>query len=801
MSYTYIRPFSELSIDDIEIVGGKNASLGEMYRELSPKGIKVPNGFATTSDAYRKLLEHNELFTPISEALDALDESDTQALAKTGAQIRQWIVDAEFPEQFQQEIEQAYKELEAEYGENVDVAVRSSATAEDLPDASFAGQQETHLNISGIETLKKSCLQIFASLFTNRAISYRSHQGFDHMSVALSVGIQKMVRSDKAASGVMFTIDTETGFRDITLITAAWGLGENIVQGAVNPDEYYVFKPTLASGHYPIVKRQLGSKKMRMVYSNDPSSAEPVCNIDTLPEEQSQFCITDEDVIALAKMASTIEEHYSKKAGVSRPMDIEWAKDGISNELFIVQARPETVESGKSLHALENHILEESGTTIIEGKGIGSKIASGTVRIILDPANMHELQAGEVLVTDITDPDWEPVMKIASAIITNRGGRTCHAAILARELGIPAVIGTTTATEVLSTGDKVTVSCAEGDTGHVYEGILAHHINHIDIDSIPSPEKTKVMLNLANPEIAFETSMLPNSGVGLARMEFIINNNIKIHPNALLNFDSLNKEVQDQISPLIQGYESPKAYFVEKMAEGVSTIVSAFYPKQVIVRLSDFKSNEYASLIGGSLYEPHEENPMIGFRGAARYPSPDFSEAFALECASLRYVRETMGLNNMTIMIPFVRTVEEGQRVIDVMAKHGLVRGENGLKIFLMCEIPANVILAEQFLELCDGFSIGSNDLTQLTLGVDRDSNLLGNYDERNPAVLKLIEMAIDACQKAEKYVGICGQAASDFPEITEFLVKRGISSISLNPDSVVEMTQVIHEMEQSLKH
>jgi pyruvate,water dikinase len=798
--YKYIRTFSTLGIGDVELVGGKNASLGEMYQSLSAKGVQVPNGFATTSEAYYHFIEHNNLQEKIAGAVENLDIEDTEALAKTGAKIRRWILDAEFPKDFVKEIELAYKDLEEEYGSNADVAVRSSATAEDLPDASFAGQQETHLNITGTGELLHSCLQIFASLFTNRAISYRTHQGFDHMAVALSVGVQKMVRSDKASSGVMFTIDTETGFRDVVLITGSWGLGESVVQGTVNPDEYYVFKPTLASGHRPVLKRQLGSKASKMIYSSNPQAGHSTRTIESTPEERSTFCVSDDEVLELAKMAVIIEKHYSERAGRPMPMDIEWAKDGNTGELFIVQARPETVESGKGLHALENHVLDDHSDVITTGKSVGAKIGSGTVRVIMHPDQMHELKAGEVLVTDITDPDWEPVMKRASAIVTNRGGRTCHAAIIARELGIAAIVGTHNGSQLMKTGDEVTVSCAEGDTGYVYKGLLPHRIEKIDMESIPTPEHTKVMLNLANPEIAFETSMLPNSGVGLARMEFIINNSIKCHPNALLRFDTLPEKTKKEVAKLTAGYEDPSHYFVERLAEGIANIGAAFYPKRVILRLSDFKSNEYAALIGGDIFEPEEENPMLGFRGAARYPSEDFADAFALECKAIKEVREVMGLTNIAVMIPFVRTVEEGHRVVEIMAENGLVRGENGLELFLMCEIPANVILAEQFLEFCDGFSIGSNDLTQLTLGADRDSNMPGNYDERNEAVLKLIEMAIKACRKAGKYVGICGQAASDFPEITEFLVKHGIESISLNPDSVVEMTHVVHKMEQDLK-
>ncbi|OUR71354.1 pyruvate, water dikinase, partial [Methylophaga sp. 41_12_T18] len=604
---------------------------------------------------------------------------------------------------------------------------------------------------------------------------------------------------DKACSGVMFTLDTESGFRDVVLITAAWGLGENIVQGMVNPDEFYVFKPTLASGYRPILKRQLGNKKVKMIYAEGLSQLGSTRNIKVSREEQETFCLSDDEVLSLAKMAVIIEQHYSHKLGRPMPMDIEWAKDGDNNDLYIVQARPETVEAIKPLHALQNHILDGQSEILIQGKSIGSKVAAGNVRVIHEPNQMHLLKPGEVLVTDITDPDWEPVMKIAAAIITNRGGRTCHAAIIARELGIPAIVGTNHATQLLSSQTTVTVSCCQGDTGYVYRGRLPYHIEDIDTNDIAQPEYTQIMLNLANPEIAFETSRLPNAGVGLARMEFIINNSIRIHPNALLNYERLPVDLQQQITKLTAGYASPTEFYIQRLAEGIATIAAAFYPKPVIVRLSDFKSNEYAALIGGQLYEPVEENPMIGFRGASRYPSPAFADAFALECAAIDIVRNKMGLDNLAVMIPFVRTVSEGQRVVNKLAEHGIKRGEAGLKLYLMCEIPANVLLAEQFLELCDGFSIGSNDLTQLTLGVDRDSSILHNYDERNEAVLKLIEMAIAACQQADKYVGICGQAASDFPEITEFLVKQGIQSISLNPDSVVEMTKVVYDMEQSL--
>lgn len=800
MSYQYIRFFADISIGDVDSVGGKNASLGEMYSELNRQGVNIPNGFAITASAYRAFLDHNDLVKPITEALDALDVDDTNALAKTGEAIRSMIINGTMPEAIVEEIAQGYTQLESEYGDNVDVAVRSSATAEDLPDASFAGQQESHLNIKGVYNLLNSCRQIFASLFTNRAISYRVHQGFDHMSVALAIAVQKMVRSDKAASGVMFTIDTESGFRDIVFITGAWGLGENVVQGAVNPDEYYVFKPSINEDRQAIIKHQLGSKKLRMIYSeNQVGSTGAVENVAVPLEEQNKFCLTDDEVNSLAKTALIIEKHYSEKAGRPMPMDIEWAKDGDSGQLFVVQARPETVESTKSHNALENHVLEKRGETIIEGKSVGSKVASGPARVIINTSQMSELQPGEILVTDITDPDWEPVMKIAGAIVTNRGGRTCHAAIIARELGIAAIVSTNHATDLIKTGDLVTVSCADGDTGTVYKGELPHHVETIDIDSIPTPEHTGIMLNLANPEVAFKTSMLPNSGVGLARMEFIINNSIGVHPNALIEYDQLPANVQSKIAPRLAGYSSPIAFYKHKLSEGIATIAASFYPKKVVVRLSDFKSNEYANLIGGSIYEPTEENPMLGFRGATRYLSESFSEAFALECEALRYAREKMGLDNIVIMIPFARTVEETKQVIELMESHGLKRGEKGLQIYLMCEIPANVILADQFLELVDGFSIGSNDLTQLTLGADRDSSLLGHYDERNEAVLRMLEMAIAACKRAGKYVGICGQAPSDFPEITKFLVEHGVSTVSVNPDSVVEMAKVVADMESKL--
>ncbi len=787
----YVKRFAELGIKDVPLVGGKNASLGEMYQSLTGEGIKVPNGFATTADAYRLYIEHNGLHDKIAAELEKLDTRDVDALVIAGAKIRQWIMHGEMPEALATDIRAAYKEVEAEYGENTDVAVRSSATAEDLPTASFAGQQETYLNIRGTTNLLSTCKQVFASLFTDRAISYRVDKGFTHMDVALSIGVQKMVRSDLAASGVMFSIDTESGFPDVVFITAAYGLGENVVQGAVNPDEFYVFKPTLTEGKRPILKRQLGEKAIKMIYTSDPMAGMSTRNVRVRLEERRQFAIDDDEVLELARYAAAIERHYG------RPMDIEWAKDGNTGELFIVQARPETVKSMADVNVQEIFHLRSRGKVLTSGKSVGQKIATGKARVILEASHMNELQPGEVLVTDITDPDWEPVMKIASAIVTNRGGRTCHAAIIARELGIPAVVGTGDTTQCITTGQWVTVSCAEGDAGHVYEGIQEFDIERIELDTLKKPA-TKIMLNLGNPELAFEASRLPADGVGLARLEFIINNAIKVHPRALIEFNNLDEETQLQIEKITAGYPSPKEFFVERLAEGVGTIAAAFYPRPVIVRLSDFKSNEYAQLIGGSRFEPKEENPMIGFRGAYRYPSQDFAESFSLECQAMKTVRETMGLDNVALMVPFVRSVDEGTRVLEIMEKNGLKREDNGLKVYVMCEIPANALLADDFLKHFDGFSIGSNDLTQLTLGVDRDSGLVGGVDERNPAVLKLMEMAIDACKRHGKYVGICGQAPSDFPEITEWLVERGIESISLNPDSVLGMTQVVVEMEKS---
>ena len=796
--YKYIRRFRELGIDDVPLVGGKNASLGEMYQALTGKGVRVPNGFATTAQAFRDYLEHNSLKGRIGEALDALDVDDVDALATIGAQIRGWIVDAELPPQLTDEITAAYREMEAEYGTEADVAVRSSATAEDLPDASFAGQQETYLNIRGTEHLLRTCKRVLASLFTDRAIHYRVDKGFDHMSIALSIGVQKMVRSDIGASGVMFTLDTESGFRDVVMITAAYGLGENVVQGAVNPDEYLVFKRTLAQDKRPIIRRHLGEKAIKMIYAKDPVTAEATRNVKVRIEERRRFAISDDEVLELARYAVAIEQHYSALAGMPRPMDIEWARDGESGELFIVQARPETVHSIRTDAFQEIYTLPERGRVLSQGKAVGARIGAGRARIILEAAHMHDLKRGEVLVTDITDPDWEPVMKIASAIVTNRGGRVCHAAIVARELGIPAVVGAGDATHDIPEGQDVTVSCVEGDVGYVYEGKLPYSSERVDLGDLQRPS-TDIMLIVGNPVQALEFAAFPNDGVGLARLEFIINNSIGIHPRALLEHEALDEAVRREIADRTAGYASPRDYFIDRLAEGVGTIAAAFHPKPVIVRMSDFKSNEYAALLGGEGFEPDEENPMIGLRGASRYYSENFAECFALECAAMKKVREDMGLDNLELMIPFARTVEEVKRVMDIMARAGLKRGDNGLKIKVMCEIPANAVLAEAFLEHCDGFSIGSNDLTQLALGVDRDSGLLTGYDERNEAVTVLMEMAIRACKKAGKYVGICGQAPSDFPEITRWLVEQGIDSISLNPDSVLEMTQVVLEMEQEI--
>ncbi|MDO9582277.1 MAG: phosphoenolpyruvate synthase [Desulfomicrobium sp.] len=794
----FVLWFDELGIDDVPLVGGKNASLGEMYRNLVPKGVPIPNGFAVTAQAYRHLLKASGAMDKIKAIMEGLDTHDMDNLMERGSRIRALIRNLEIPVDLQGAIIQAYRKMEEAYGPNVDVAVRSSATAEDLPDASFAGQQETYLNIRGAEELLEACQRCFASLFTNRAISYRQDKGFDHFSIALSIGVQKMVRSDLSASGVMFSIDTETGFQDAVFLTGAWGLGENVVQGAVNPDEWYIFKPTLMQGFKPIIMKHVGGKAIKMIYTTDAKA--PTKNVAVPEEDRRRLVLSDDEVVALAHMACTIEEHYSAHRGQFTPMDIEWAKDGQTGELFIVQARPETVHSLKDLTVLRKYVLKEKGEVLVQGQSVGELIGQGPVQVIKSASMIHTFRKGEVLVTDMTDPDWEPIMKIASAIVTNRGGRTCHAAIVSRELGIPCIVGTGSATIKLAQGEDVTVDCSEGSIGNVYRGLVPFEIEETNLGTLPKP-KTKITMNLASPEQAFEKSFIPNDGVGLAREEFIINSYIKIHPLALLNYETLPDEIiKRAIADMTSGYADKAEYFVDKLAEGVGMIAAAFYPKQVIVRLSDFKSNEYANLIGGKLFEPDEENPMIGWRGASRYYSPNYKEAFGLECRAMKKIREEMGLTNVEIMIPFPRTVEEAKKVIETMAEYGLRQGENGLKIIGMCEIPSNVIMAEEFLEVFDGFSIGTNDLTQLILGVDRDSSLVAHvYDERNPAVKRFVKQVIEVAVKKGKYIGICGQAPSDYPEFAEFVVECGIESMSLNPDTIIKTTLIVAELEKKL--
>ncbi len=794
----FIRRFSEIELSDIPSVGGKNASLGEMYQSLAAQGVRVPNGFAVTADAYRHFIREAGLDQHIRSALADLDTRSMDNLHERGSRVRQAILAAEFPADLKQAIAEAYAELSQPQGRPLDVAVRSSATAEDLPDASFAGQQETYLNVQGVAALLDSCRRCFASLFTDRAISYRTDKGFDHFKVALSIGVQQMVRSDLGASGVMFTVDTETGFRDAVLINAAYGLGENVVQGSINPDEYYVFKPTLKQGFRPILKKLVGSKEFKLIY--DVGGNKMVKNVPTPLEDRVCFALSDDEILSLARWACIIEEHYSRKKGRYCPMDIEWAKDGRTGELFILQARPETVQSQKALNVLETYRLKEHGAVLVAGRSVGEKIGQGPVRVIKSAEHLREFQPGEVLVTDKTDPDWEPIMKIAAAIVTNRGGRTCHAAIVSRELGLPAVVGADGATEVLHDGQLATVSCCEGDSGVVYDGKLAYEVERVSLSDLPRP-KTKVMMNLGNPEEAFGLSMIPNDGVGLARMEFVISNYIKIHPMALLEYDRLDDpSVREEIGRLTSAYSDKPQYFIDMLASGVAMIAAPFYPKDVIVRMSDFKSNEYANLIGGKRYEPSEENPMIGFRGASRYYDPRYRDGFALECKAMKKVRDEMGLTNVKLMIPFCRTISEGRRAIAEMEKHGLKQGENGLEIYVMCEVPSNVISAPAFAEIFDGFSIGSNDLTQLTLGVDRDSAIVAHvFDERDPAVMDSIAAAIKAAKTAGRKIGICGQAPSDYPDFAQFLVRRGIDSISLNPDAVMRTTVKILEMEQQL--
>ncbi|MEH6456176.1 MAG: phosphoenolpyruvate synthase [Cocleimonas sp.] len=772
----------QLGINDIDSVGGKNASLGEMIQNLGNLGVNVPGGFATTADAYRGFLEHEDLGNRINALLDELDVDDLGALAKTGKQIRDWLMNVPLQEDLENDINIAYAKLVEQYGEGVTWAVRSSATAEDLPDASFAGQQETFLNVSGIEDIKVAIRKVFASLFTDRAISYRVHQNFDHAGVALSAGIQKMVRSDIAASGVLFTLDTESGFDKVVFVTGSYGLGEMVVQGAVNPDEFYVYKRNLTEQKPAVLSRTLGSKKIQMIF--DQGGEEPVKIIDVEAEKQTQYCITDEQVEELARQAMIIEKHYK------RPMDIEWALDGLDNILYIVQARPETVQS-QSTNVIERFALDQKAglkaTILAEGRSIGSRIGSGAARIITSLDDMDRIKPGDVLVTDMTDPDWEPIMKRASAIVTNRGGRTCHAAIIARELGVPAVVGCGDATETIPEGTEITVSCAEGDSGFAYEGLLNYEINTTEINTMPDLD-LKVMMNVGNPERAFDFCQLPNKGVGLARMEFIINNMIGIHPRALLNYEQQSNELKAIIDPKIAAYKSPRDFFVSKIIEGVSTLAAAFHPQPLILRMSDFKSNEYANLIAGTAYEPEEENPMIGFRGASRYLDETFRPCFDMECEAIKYVRNVMGLDNIEVMVPFVRTLEEAKGVTELLAENGLARGDNGLRHIMMCELPSNAVLADQFLEYFDGFSIGSNDMTQLTLGLDRDSGLVAaSFDERNPAVKAMLKMAIVACKKQGKYVGICGQGPSDHPDLAEWLMEQGIDSVSLNPDTVID--------------
>ncbi|MWJ26629.1 phosphoenolpyruvate synthase [Halomonas sp. ZH2S] len=776
----YILWFDQLGMTDVERVGGKNASLGEMISNLSEVGVTVPGGFATTAHAYREFLSHEGLNERINTALSRLDVDDVKALAQVGAKIRQWVIDTPLPPTFEAALREAYGKLQTQHP-NLKVAVRSSATAEDLPDASFAGQQETFLNIEGFDNIKRAVHEVFASLFNDRAISYRVHRGYAHENVALSAGVQKMVRSETGASGVVFTLDTESGYRDAVFVTASWGLGETVVQGAVNPDEFYVHKPTLAAGRPAVLRRNLGSKLIKMIYTDDASAGKSVATVDVPLADRGRFCLNDEQIMSLSRQAVTIEQHYQ------RPMDIEWALDGDDGELYIVQARPETVVSQQEGGKLERFHLKEKGRTLVTGRAIGQRIGSGAVKVVLSPDDMDKILPGDVLVTDMTDPDWEPIMKRASAIVTNRGGRTCHAAIIARELGIPAVVGCGDATVLLSDGRDVTVSCAEGDAGHVYEGLLDFDCKVSSVNAMPEIP-FKIMMNVGNPDRAFGFAGLPNAGVGLARLEFIINRMIGVHPKALLEYDTLPADLQQIIDMRTAGYADPVSFYVDKLVEGISTLAAAFHPQRVIVRLSDFKSNEYENLIGGKLYEPGEENPMLGFRGASRYISDAFRPCFELECRALKRVREDMGLDNIEIMVPFVRTTDEAREVVELLSANGLTRGENGLKVIMMCELPANALLADEFLEYFDGFSIGSNDLTQLTLGLDRDSGIVAHlFDERNPAVKKLLAMAIQACKAQGKYVGICGQGPSDHPDLAKWLMEQGIDSVSLNPDAVLE--------------
>ncbi|TEA77631.1 phosphoenolpyruvate synthase [Allopusillimonas ginsengisoli] len=782
---SYVVSFEQLRMTDVDSVGGKNASLGEMISQLAEAGVRVPGGFATTAQAFREFLQATGLDQRIAHRLETLNSEDVRELANAGAEIRQWIIDTPLPADFEQAIRVAFAELDAD-GKG-SFAVRSSATAEDLPDASFAGQQETFLNVVGIDDVLDKVKHVFASLYNDRAISYRVHKGYAHAEVALSAGIQRMVRSDCGSAGVMFTLDTESGFSDVVFITSSYGLGETVVQGAVNPDEFYVFKATLATGHYPIISRRIGSKLIKMEFDPERTSGHAVRTVDVPVSERNRYSLTDDEIIELARYAVIIEKHYQ------RPMDIEWGRDGVDGKLYILQARPETVKSQLGHNDVqERYRLKATGDILITGRAIGQKIGSGRVRVVGDISEMDQVKAGDILVTDMTDPNWEPVMKLASAIVTNRGGRTCHAAIIARELGIPAVVGCANATDVLANGREVTVSCAEGDEGRIYDGLIETEIEEVRWGEMPAID-VKIMMNVGNPQLAFDFSQIPNNGVGLARLEFIINNNINVHPKAVLDYPNVDGELKLAVESAARGYASPRAFFVEKLAEGIATLAAAFYPKPVIVRLSDFKSNEYRKLVGGSRYEPEEENPMLGFRGASRYISEEFEECFRMECEALKKVRDDMGLTNVEIMVPFVRTLSQASRVVDLLAHNGLARGENGLRVIMMCEVPSNAILADQFLEYFDGFSIGSNDMTQLTLGLDRDSGmelLAADFDERDEAVQFMLRRSIQACLKAGKYVGICGQGPSDHPDLAKWLQKEGILSMSLNPDTVVDTWQ-----------
>ncbi len=794
----WILWFDEIGLVDLPRVGGKNASLGEMYRELSSKGVSIPYGFAITVDAYHYILDSSGMRDKVDSYLHDLDVDDMEALRIAGSRIRQTIREIKLPEDLKAEITSAYQKLCDRYGADTDVAVRSSATAEDLPDASFAGQQDTYLNIEGPLNLLEACKKCFASLFTNRAIAYRDHQNFSHFDVGLSIAVQKMVRSDLASSGVMFTLDTESGFRDVVFITGSYGLGENIVQGIVNPDEFYVFKPTLEKGYRSIIQKYLGRKEFKMIYSMD--GADKTKDVPVPQQERDAYILEDDEILQLAKWATIIEKHYSGLHKRDCPMDIEWAKDGITKDLFIVQARPETVKSRGNELVLESYELKETGDRLLVGKSVGEKIGVGKVNVIQDVNEIGRFKEGEVLVTEMTDPDWEPIMKKAAAIVTSRGGRTCHAAIISRELGVPCVVGTGNACEVLKDYEYVTVSCSEGETGYVYEGQLKYDIDRVNLESLERP-KTQIMMNVGNPDNAFALSFIPNDGVGLAREEFIISNYIQIHPLALSRFDTLtDKDVIDKIKKITRAYADKKQFFIDKLARGIAKIGAAFYPRDVIVRLSDFKTNEYANLIGGRQFEPEEHNPMLGFRGASRYYDPEYKDAFAMECAAILKARNDMGLTNIKVMVPFCRTLKEGKKVLKVMEEYGLKQGENGLEVYVMCEVPSNVIMAEEFCQIFDGFSIGSNDLTQLTLGLDRDSaNIAHIFDERDPAVKRMVKNVIETTRRNNVKIGICGQAPSDYPEFAEFLVECGINSISLNPDTVIKTTKAILEVEKRL--